>query len=86
MPRKFPKPFFRNGRGWYVQLGKDQIKLADGPENSDTQAEALKRYHEIMAERGRQLPGAGATPRLLAPLSSKSSTSTSAGARRTAPR
>jgi hypothetical protein len=31
MPRKFPKPFFRRDRGkdrgWFVQLGKQQIKI-----------------------------------------------------------
>ena len=45
------KPFFRSGRGWYVQLGKQQIKLCDGPENSDTEAAAWVRYHLVMAER-----------------------------------
>jgi integrase/recombinase XerC len=55
MPRKFPKPFFRTGRGWYVQLGTVQIKLADGPEDSETQAAALRRYHEVLAERGREV-------------------------------
>ncbi len=53
---KFPKPFFRSGRGWYVQIGKQQIKLADGPENPDTEAAALTRYHEVMAEHGRGAP------------------------------
>lgn len=50
---KFPKPFFRTGRGWYVQLGKEQIKLAGGPQNADTEAQAFTRYYEVMAERGR---------------------------------
>ncbi|OWK38654.1 hypothetical protein [Fimbriiglobus ruber] len=27
-----PKPFHRTGRGWYVQLGKQQIKLCDDQE------------------------------------------------------
>lgn len=45
------KPFFRSGRGWYVQLGKQQIKLCDGPKNSDTEAAAWERYHAVMAER-----------------------------------
>jgi integrase len=44
------KPFFRTGRGWYVQLGKKQIKLCDGPQNSETEAAAWERYHQIMAE------------------------------------
>lgn len=47
------KPFFRSGRGWYVQLGKQQVKLCDGPENSDTEATAWERYHLVMAERGK---------------------------------
>ena len=55
---KFPKPFFRTGRGWYVQLGKEQIKLANGPQNADTEAQAFTRYYEIMAERGRPKPAA----------------------------
>src|SRR5262249_53157348 len=46
-----PKPFFRSGRGWYVQLGKQQLKLCDGPQNSQTEAEAWQRYHAIMTER-----------------------------------
>jgi integrase len=54
---KFPKPFFRSGRGWYIQLGKEQIKLADGPQNAGTEAAAFHRYHELMAERGRVQPG-----------------------------
>jgi integrase len=48
MPAKIPKPFFRSGRGWYVQLGKAQIKLATGPESPATEAEAWARYHEVM--------------------------------------
>ena len=58
---KFPKPCFRNGRGWYVQVGKQQIKLGDGPENSDTEAAALKRYHQVMAENGRDNSAAPTT-------------------------
>jgi integrase len=50
---KFPKPFFRSGRGWYVQVGQQQIRLADGPKNKDTEAAALTRYHQVMAESGR---------------------------------
>lgn len=46
------RPFFRTGRGWYVQLGKQQIKLCDGSKNSDTEAAAWERYHLVMAERG----------------------------------
>jgi hypothetical protein len=35
-----PKPSFRSGRGWYVQLGKQQINLADGPEKPDSEEAA----------------------------------------------
>ncbi|CAN5252483.1 hypothetical protein BH10PLA2_BH10PLA2_12230 [soil metagenome] len=44
------KPFFHSGRGWYVQLGKHQVKLADGPQNSESEAAAWIRYHEVMNE------------------------------------
>src|SRR5262245_12607090 len=50
------KPFFRTGRGWYVQLGKQQIKLCDGPENSETEAAAWERYHLVMADRAKDVP------------------------------
>jgi hypothetical protein len=40
---EFPKPFFRTSRDWYVQLGKEQIKLANGPQNADTEAQAFTR-------------------------------------------
>jgi hypothetical protein len=46
MPGKFPKPFFRSARNcWYVQLGKQQVKL-----HAD-EREALKLYHELMTQR-----------------------------------
>jgi integrase len=46
MAGKFPKPFFRSARKcWYVQLGKQQVKL-----HAD-EREALKLYHELMAQR-----------------------------------
>jgi hypothetical protein len=44
-----PKPFFRTGRGWYVRIGKNQIKLADGPKNSETESAAWAQYHKVMA-------------------------------------
>jgi hypothetical protein len=34
------KPFFRTSRGWYIQIDKQQLKLADGPKNADTEAAA----------------------------------------------
>jgi integrase len=45
---KFPKPFFRSARAcWYVQLGKQQVKL------HPDEHEAFKLYHELMAQRAR---------------------------------
>ena len=53
--RSFAKPFFRTGRGWYVQLGKQQIKLADGPEERRTpRLPPVTATTRIMAERGRR--------------------------------
>lgn len=48
---KFPKPFFRTGRGWYVQFDGKQISLASGPKNPDTQRVALAHYHDLMSQR-----------------------------------
>src|SRR4051812_37630929 len=39
----FAKPWFRKGRGWFLELGGKQIKLAD------EEKEAFERYHQIMA-------------------------------------
>ncbi len=49
------KPFFRKGRGWYVQLGKQQFKLTNGPQNSQTEATAWECYHSLMAEQGKSV-------------------------------
>ena len=47
----FPKPFFRPKKNrWYVQLDGKQVNL--GPD----EAEAFRRYHRIMAERGEKPP------------------------------
>jgi integrase len=46
-----PKPFFRTGRGWYVQLGTKQHKLCDGPKSTDTEKTAWSAFHTLMAER-----------------------------------
>ncbi|MDY3551359.1 tyrosine-type recombinase/integrase [Gemmata sp. JC717] len=51
-----PKPFFRTGRGWYVQLGKQQIKLCPGPENTETEKAAWAAFHTLMAERAKPRP------------------------------
>jgi len=40
---KFPKPWFRKGRGWFVTLDGQQIKLGK------VKFLALKRYQEMMA-------------------------------------
>ncbi len=42
--KKFPKPWHRTGRGWFVQLGGKQISLGAD------EAEAHRLYHEIMAK------------------------------------
>jgi integrase len=54
---KFPKPFFRTARNcWFVQLGKQQIKL------HPDEGEAMKLYHELMAARGKQSAAASLPP------------------------
>ena len=54
-----PKPYRRGQTGsWYVQLGKKQILLGRDKE------EAFRKYHELMADRGR----ATVTYRTVAPL------------------
>src|SRR5262245_46093715 len=58
MPRrkKKPEPFFRNHDGWwYVQLGKDQVKLARGRDNQDA---AWRAYFRVMADRAPASPAA----------------------------
>lgn len=52
-----PKPFFRTGRGWFVQLGKQQIKLSPGPESTETEKTAWAAFHALMAERARPQTG-----------------------------
>lgn len=43
-----PKPFYRRFNDtWYVQIGKQQVRLAKGKAN---EAEAYRRYFEVMAE------------------------------------
>ena len=43
MPKpKFPKPWYRKRRGWYVTLGGEQIPLGKGKEA------AFEQYHELM--------------------------------------
>lgn len=47
----FPKPWLRKGRGWYLEIGGRQVKLAP----PDDKEEAYRVYHEIMARRGTPL-------------------------------
>jgi integrase len=54
--KKKPEPFFRNFDGWwYVQIGKQQIKLARGQENEDA---AWREYYRVMARQGPAVPAA----------------------------
>lgn len=47
-----PKPFYRSARNaFYVQLGKQQIKLVAGPEDAATEKLAWATFHKLMAER-----------------------------------
>src|SRR5437879_376737 len=51
------EPFFRKDRQlWYVQIDGKQVNL--GPDRDA----AWKRYHELMAERGKSLPAEPAPP------------------------
>jgi integrase len=46
-----PKPFFRKfTNSYYVQLGKKQVKLADGPQSPQNEAKAYQEYYRLMAE------------------------------------
>lgn len=59
-----PKPFYRSARSaWYVQLGKQQIKLVAGPHDTATEKLAWAAFHKLMAAG----PHDTATPRPLAP-------------------
>lgn len=52
--KKRPEPFFRKFDGWwYVQLGKEQIKLVKGADQEDA---AWTEYYKVMAQRGRTAP------------------------------
>ena len=65
-----PKPFFRSGRGWYVQLGKQQLKLAPGPENAESEAAAWAAFHALMADRNSANSATGNSGRKSAALES----------------
>jgi integrase/recombinase XerC len=46
-----PKPFYRTSRNaYYVQLGKQQIKLIAGPNDPPTEKLAWAAFHKLMAE------------------------------------
>jgi integrase len=52
-----PKPFYRSARNaYYVQLGKQQIKLVAGPEDAATERAAWSAFHKLMAEREAATP------------------------------
>ncbi len=51
-----PKPFFRTGRGWYVQLGTKQTKLCDGPKSAATEKAAWTAFYELMGRGGGRPP------------------------------
>jgi len=54
--KKRPEPFFPTFDGWwYVQVGKQQIKLARGKDNEDA---AWRAYYRVMADRGTAAPAA----------------------------
>jgi integrase len=55
-----PKPFFRTGRGWYVQLATRQIKLCDGPKTGETEKAAWSEFHRLMAAPARPTKAAAA--------------------------
>jgi hypothetical protein len=54
--KKRPEPFYRRFDGWwYVQIGKQQIKLAKGLDNEDA---AWREYFRVMAQQGPAQPAA----------------------------
>jgi hypothetical protein len=53
-----PKPFYRNNRGWYVQLGKKQRRLCDGPKTPQTEKQAWAEFHKLMAANGQTISAA----------------------------
>jgi hypothetical protein len=56
VPRKHPKPFWRDARQCYfVQIGKKQVRL------SPDRDEAFRLYHELMTRPPEQPPAAVAT-------------------------
>jgi integrase len=45
------KPWFRSQtNAWYVQIGKTQERLCGGPKNKETEEEAYRVWHELMAK------------------------------------
>jgi integrase len=51
MPRPSTKPWYRRGRGWYVEWGGRQICLARGPRDAATRKVAEQKFHALMIER-----------------------------------
>lgn len=53
---RYPKPYYRTSRQtWCVQIGRDQYTLVKGPKE-ETKEEGYRRYHALMASRGRAAP------------------------------
>ncbi len=59
---KFPKPWFRKGRGWYVQIGTKQIFL------DMDETRARDKYHVLMTRKGRGVANASPNGPTLAEL------------------
>jgi hypothetical protein len=56
------KPWYRQGRGWFVEFDGRQVRLVAGPKNGETRAAADRRFHELMAERLANPPVDGGDP------------------------
>ncbi len=55
-----PKPFFHTARNdWYVQFGKNQITLHNGPKTVATEKAAWAAFHALMADRANSANSAG---------------------------
>ncbi len=57
-----PRPWYRKGRGWYVEIAGQQIRLAKGEKTAETKAAAEKRFHELMLECAANPPVDGGSP------------------------
>src|SRR5262245_40960913 len=62
MPRPSKNPWYRRGRGWYVEWGGRQICLASGPDDAATKAVTVRKFHALMVERAANPPVDGGDP------------------------